>query len=194
MVFLGCGLDPVVNATLDSLLIENPLLSGDTSNGELNRDSAPWQYNGVLNIDIRNAILKDPASTNIKLIESTDPDNGIYNVSVSDSVLSNINTAGNEDAHIRYSGTERIATRAIWLTLKNVEISGLGRGIGISVPEPPGVQGQNANPIRSFRIMVEDSSLSDLSLEAIQWSQAATAALGSAARILDHRPRGRPAR
>ena len=88
--------------------------------------------------------------------------------------------AGNEDAQIRYSGTERTATKAIWLTLKNVEISGLGRGIGISVPEPPAVQGQNANAIRSFHIFVEDSSLSDLTVEAIQWSQAATAALGTA--------------
>ena len=108
-------------------------------------------------------------------------------------MLSNINTAGNEDAHIRYSGTQRIATRAIWLTLKNVEISGLGRGIGISVPEPPVVQGQTPKPIKSFRIMVEDSSLSDLSVEAIR-VVAGRDGGSRKRRDPDHQSRGRPAR
>jgi hypothetical protein len=181
VVFLGCGLDPVTNATLDGLLIENPFLSGDTSNGDSIEIQHRGSTNGVLNIDIRNAILKDPASTNIKLIESTNPDNGIYNVSVSNSVLSNVNTAGNEDAQIRYNGTERIATQAVWITLRNVQITGIGRGIGLTVPVPPAAQAANANPIRSFRVLVEDSSLSDLTGEAIQWSQAANVQLGTAA-------------
>ena len=49
------------------------------------------------------------------------------------------------------------------------------------MPIPPATQVQNANNIKSLRIMVEDSSLSDLTGEAVQWSQAATAQLGSAA-------------
>src|SRR4029077_16537109 len=119
--------------------------------------------NGVLNIDIKRAALSDPASTNIKLIESSNPDNGTYNVSLSDSVLSNINTHGNEDAQIRYSGTERVATKAVNLAVRNVKISGLGRGIGLTTT--------SANQILQLHILVENSSLSDLTREAVQWSQ-----------------------
>jgi hypothetical protein len=61
-----------------------------------------------------------------------------YNVTVTDSVLSNrnangifnasTNNNGNEDAQIRYNGTESPETTAINLTVRNVKISGLGRG------------------------------------------------------------------
>ena len=78
--------------------------------------------------------LSDPASTNIKLIESTTPRFGVYNVTVTDSVLSNrnangifnavTNNNGNEDAQIRYNGTESPETTAINLTVRNVKISG----------------------------------------------------------------------
>jgi hypothetical protein len=169
-----------MNNNLTDILIENPRLSGDTSNGDSIEIQHRGSTNGVLNVDIRNALLKDPASTNIKLIEAGNPDNGVYNVSVRDSVLSNINTNGNEDAQIRYNGTERIATKAIWLSLDNVEISGLGRGIGLTVPALGG-RTRNANDILSFRIKVQNSSLSDLTGEAIYWWQASTDQLGSLA-------------
>ena len=58
----------------------------------------------MLNVDILRARLSDPASTNIKIIESANPENGTYNVSVTDSVMTNINGAGAEDYQIRFSG------------------------------------------------------------------------------------------
>ena len=161
-VFLTSGLNPVTNAKLSDIAISNPFLSGDTSNGDSIEIQHRGSTNGVLNVDITRAHLQDPASTNIKLIESSNPDNGTYNVSLSDSVLSNINPHGNEDAQIRYNGTERVATKAIILTLRNVKISGLGRGIGLTVPANPSVPTVNANVIKTLKILVEDSSLSDL--------------------------------
>src|SRR4029453_17491431 len=93
--------------------------------------------NGVLNVDIVRARLSDPASTNIKIIESANPENGTYNVSVTDPVMTNVNGAGVEDYQIRFSGTARTpalggtaTTKAIRVFLKNVSISGLGGGIG----------------------------------------------------------------
>lgn len=163
VVFLTSGLNPVTNAKLRDIAISNPRLSGDTSNGDSIEIQHRGSTNGVLNIDIKRADLSDPASTNIKLIESSNPDNGTYNVSLSDSVLSNINTNGNEDAQIRYSGTERVATKAVNLAVRNVKISGLGRGIGLTTT--------NANQILQLHILVENSSLSDLTREAVQWSQ-----------------------
>jgi hypothetical protein len=163
VVFLTSGLNPVSNNKLSDIAISNPFLSGDTSNGDSIEIQHRGSTNGVLNVDITRADLRDPASTNIKLIESSNPDNGTYNVTLTDSVLSNINTHGNEDAQIRYSGTERIATKAVNLTLKNVKISGLGRGIGLTTT--------NANNILQLHVLVEESSLSDLTREAIQWSQ-----------------------
>jgi hypothetical protein len=82
VVFLACGVGPLMNNTLKNLLIENPFLSGDTSNGDSIEIQHRGSTDGVLNVDISNSILKDPASTNIKLIESTSPDNGVYNVTV----------------------------------------------------------------------------------------------------------------
>jgi hypothetical protein len=165
---------PMNNAKLSDLAINNPLLTGDTSNGDSIEIQHRGSTNGVNNIDITRAHLQDPASTNIKLIESSNPDNGTYNVTVSDSELSNINTHGTEDSQSRDSGTERNATKAINLTLKHVKISGLGRAIGLQFG--PTV---NTNSINTLRISVEDSSLSDLTEEVFQWSQAVNKPIGT---------------
>ena len=172
VVFLTAGLNPTNNAVLRDLSISNPLLTGDTSNGDSIEIQHRGSTNGVNNIDIARAHLSDPASTNIKLIESSNPDNGTYNVSIADSVMSNINTLGNEDAQIRYSGTERNATKAINLTLRNISVSGLGRGIGLG-------SATNANNVGSLHVFVEDCSFSDLTREAIFWAQASGKALGN---------------
>jgi hypothetical protein len=180
VVFLTSGLNPVSNNTLSDIAISNPFLSGDTSNGDSIEIQHRGSTNAVLNVDITRADLRDPASTNVKLIESSNPDNGTYNVTLTDSVLSNINTHGTEDTQIRYNGTERSATKAINLTLRNVKISGLGRGIGLTVPAtvaaPPVM---NTNNIKSLKILVENSSLSDLTREAVYWSQAFNRAIGT---------------
>jgi hypothetical protein len=176
VVFLACGVNPMMNNRLADIVVSNPLLTGDTSNGDSIEIQHRGSTNGVLNVDITRARLSDPASTNIKLIESSNPDGGVYNVTVSDSELSNVNTAGTEDAQIRYSGTERVATTAVRLTLRKVKISGLGSGIGLAVPAGAGARTLNSNSIRSFRLLVENSSLSDLTGEAIYWGQAAATA------------------
>ena len=172
IVFLTAGLNPVVNAVLRDLSISNPFLTGDTSNGDSIEIQHRGSTNGILNVDIARAHLSDPASTNIKLIESSNPDNGTYNVSIADSVMSNINTLGNEDAQIRYSGTERNATKAINLTLRNVSVSGLGRGIGLG-------SATNTNNVASLHVLVENCSFSDLTREAIFWAQASGKFLGT---------------
>lgn len=187
IVFLDCGTaadgvhGPIANAHITDVLIENPLLSGDTSNGDSIEIQHRGSTNGELHILIERATLMDGASTNIKLIESTNPDNGIYDVTVKDSVLFNRNTAGNEDAQIRYLGTQRTSTKALWLTLDNVQITGVGRGVGLTVAAAPPSRTINANPIRSFHVMIQNSSLSELTGEAISWWQAASAQLGTLA-------------
>jgi hypothetical protein len=173
IVFLTAGLNPTNNAVLRDLSISNPFLTGDTSNGDSIEIQHRGSTNGVNNIDIARAHLSDPASTNIKLIESSNPDNGTYNVSIADSVMSNINTLGNEDAQIRYSGTERNATKAINLSLRNVSVSGLGRGIGLG-------SATNTNNVRSLHVLLENCSFSNLTREAIFWSQASGKSLGTA--------------
>jgi hypothetical protein len=168
IVFLTSGLNPVSNATVTDVEISNPLLSGDVSNGDSIEIQHRGSTNGILNIDIARARLSDPASTNIKIIESANPESGTYNVSVTDSVLTNINGAGTEDYQIRFSGNARTnaalggtaTTKAIRVFLRNVSISGLGGGIGNS-------GASNNNNVPTFQIMVENSSLSDLQREAI---------------------------
>jgi hypothetical protein len=167
IVFLTSGLNPVSNATVTDVVVSNPLLSGDTSNGDSIEIQHRGSTNGVLNVDILRAQLSDPASTNIKIIESANPESGTYNVSVTDSVMTNVNGAGAEDYQIRFSGSARTValggtatTKAIKVSLKNVSISGLGGGIGNS-----GASFNNNVP--TFHLKVEDSSLSDLSREAV---------------------------
>ena len=178
IVFLTAGLNPVSNNLIADVEISNPLLSGDTSNGDSIEIQHRGSTNGILNVDIRRARLSDPASTNIKIIESSNPENGTYNVSLTDSVLTNINPAGTEDYQIRFSGNARpapagtVTTKAIIVSLKNVSISGLGGGIG-------NAGATFANNVPTFHIKVENSSLSDLQREAIFYRHAANRTIGT---------------
>jgi hypothetical protein len=185
VVFLDCGYAPLVNAELSDLSISNPFLTGDNTNGDSIEIQHRASDHGILNINVTRAQLSDPASTNIKLIESTTPRFGVYNVTVTDSVLSNrnangifnavTNNNGNEDAQIRYNGTESPETTAINLTVRNVKISGLGRGIGLTVAPTRTV---NTNVIKQLHVLVEDSSFSDLTGEAVYWSQSLATPIG----------------
>ena len=180
IVFLTAGLNPVSNATVTDVEVSNPLLSGDVSNGDSIEIQHRGSTNGVLNVDILRARLSDPASTNIKIIESANPESGTYNVSVTDSVLTNVNGAGAEDYQIRFSGNARTnaalggtaTTKAIRVFLKNVSISGLGGGIG-------NAGASNNNNVPTFQIRVEDSSLSDLQREAIFYRQDPSKTIGT---------------
>ena len=67
--------------------------------------------------------LRDPASANIKILESQNPSNGIYNLSMSDSVFTNANPAGGLDGHIRLSGA-RNGMKAFNLTVREHEVFG----------------------------------------------------------------------
>jgi hypothetical protein len=178
IVFLTSGLNPVSNANVSDVVVSNPELSGDTANGDSIEIQHRGSTNGILNVDIIRARLSDPASTNIKIIESANPENGTYNVTVTDSVLTNINGAGSEDYQIRFSGNARPApagtftTKAINVALKNVSISGLGGGIGNS-----GTSFNNNVP--TFHIKIEDSCLSDLQKEPVFYRHAANRTIGT---------------
>jgi hypothetical protein len=171
---------PVINAAISDIAISNPFLTGDTSNGDSIEIQHRGSTNGVLNVDITRADLRDPASTNIKLIESTNPAHGVFNVSLSDSVLTNINTHGTEDTQIRYNASSTTSgTDALNLAVRNVRMSGLGRGIGLTVPPNATTpQAPNNFVLRQLHILVENSSLSDLTREAVEWSQAGGRAIG----------------
>jgi hypothetical protein len=172
VVFLTSGLNPVSNNNLADISISNPFLSGDTGNGDSIEIQHRGSTNGILNVDIRRADLRDPASTNIKIIESSNPDNGTYNVTVRDSVLSNVNSRGNEDAQIRFSGTARTQIKAINVSLDNVEISGLGRGIGVA-------GASFNNKVLQLHIKVQNSSLADLSKDAVFYVNPANQQIGT---------------
>jgi hypothetical protein len=101
------------------------------------------------------ADLRDPASANIKILESQNPSNSTYNVSVLDSVLSNANPAGGLDPQIRFSGASAGA-KALTLVVKNTRMSGIGGGIGIA----------NASNLDALSVLVENSSFSDLTTPA----------------------------
>ena len=178
IVFLTSGLNPVSNARVSDVVVSNPELSGDTANGDSIEIQHRGSTNGILNVDIIRARLSDPASTNIKIIESANPENGTYNVTVTDSVLTNVNGAGSEDYQIRFSGNARPAptgtftTKAIKVALKNVSISGLGGGIGNS-----GTSFNNNVP--TFHIKVEDSCLSDLQKEPVFYRHSPMRTIGT---------------
>lgn len=173
VVLLAVGLNPLVNAGLNGILINNPRLTGEAANGDSIEIQHRSSRNGVLNVDIRNALLQDPANANIKLIDSNNPANGTYRVSVRDSILTNINTIGSEDAHIRYFATAPgTKAKEVDLSLKNVSISGVGRGIGTAVAG-------NAGDIDTVKIKVEDSSFTGLTDEAILWISPATRTTGT---------------
>jgi len=119
-----------------------------------NGDSIEIQHrgttNGILNIDMTRLDLRDPASANIKILEAANPTNGIYNLTLSDSVLTNTNPAGGLDGQIRLSGASN-GSKAFTLTVRNTKFSGFGGAIGIL----------NANNLDTLKVLVENSSLSD---------------------------------
>lgn len=151
-VFLTAGEGPIVNAHVSDLVVLNPQLTGEVNNGDSVEIQHRGASNAVLNIDITRAELRDPGSANVKILEASNPSNGTYNLSISDSVLSNANPAGGSDAQIRFSGASMGATKAFNLAVRNTKISGIGGGIGI----------MNANNVDTLTVLVENSSFSDL--------------------------------
>jgi hypothetical protein len=150
LVFLTGGDSPVVNARISDATVLNPRMVGEVNNGDSIEIQHRGTTNGILNIDMTRLDLRDPASANIKILEAANPTNGIYNLTLSDSVLSNANTAGNLDGQIRLSGVSN-GTKAFTLAVRNTKFSGFGGAIGIL----------NANNIDRLSVLVENSSLSD---------------------------------
>jgi hypothetical protein len=154
-VFLTGGNAPVVNARVSQLTVLNPKMVGEVNNGDSIEIQHRGTTNGVLNIDMTRLDLRDPASANIKILEAGNPTNGVYKLSISDSVLANANPAGNLDGQIRLSGASN-GTKAFTLAVRNTKFSGFGGGIGIL----------NANNIETLNVLVENSSLSDFTAPA----------------------------
>ena len=154
-VFLTGGNAPVVNARVSQLTVLNPKMVGEVNNGDSIEIQHRGSTNGVLNIDMTRLDLRDPASANIKILEAGNPTNGVYKLSISDSVLANANPAGNLDGQIRLSGASN-GTKAFTLAVRNTKFSGFGGGIGIL----------NANNIETLNVLVENSSLSDFTAPA----------------------------
>jgi hypothetical protein len=155
LVFLTGGDSPVVNARISDATILNPRMVGEVNNGDSIEIQHRGTTNGVLNIDMTRLDLRDPASANIKILEAANPTNGVYNLTLSDSVLSNTNPAGGLDGQIRLSGASN-GTKAFTLAVKNTKFSGFGGAIGIL----------NANNIDTLSVLVEGSSLSDFTAPA----------------------------
>lgn len=174
VVFLAVGQSPVVNVDIDGLLIDNPRLTGEAINGDSVEIQHRSSRDGLLNVLIRNTILKDPANANIKLIDSNNPSGGTYKIAVRDSILYNRNTIGNEDNQIRYFATAvGTQVKEISLDLKNVLVAGLGRGFGSAIGAG------NVSDIGTLKIKVETCSFSGLTDEAIQWINPDTRTIGS---------------
>jgi hypothetical protein len=129
----------------------NPKMTGENNNGDSIEIQHRGSTNGVINLEMSRLDLRDPASTNIKILESQTPTNGVYNLSVEDSVLSNANPAGSLDAHIRLSGANK-GLKAFTLRVKNTRFTGFGGAVGIL----------NTNDIETLNVLVENSSMSDL--------------------------------
>ena len=155
VVFLTGGNAPVVNARVSQLTVLNPQMVGEVNNGDSIEIQHRGTTNGVLNIDMTRLDLRDPASANIKILEAGNPTNGVYNLSISDSVLSNTNPAGSLDGQIRLSGASN-GTKAFTLAVRNTKFSGFGGGIGIL----------NASNLETLNVLVEHSSLSDFTAPA----------------------------
>jgi hypothetical protein len=176
VVLLTGGDAPIVNARLSDLVLLNSDRTGEVNNGDQIEIQHRGAANGVLNVDITRADLRDPASANIKVLEASNPSNGSYNITVSDSVLTNANPAGIPDAQIRFSGAST-ATKAFKLAVRNTKISGIGGAIGIA----------NPNNLETLNVLVENSSFSDLTqpadakpVSAIAVTHPADKALGAA--------------
>ena len=150
-VFLTGGDGPVVNARVSRLTMLNPRKTGEVNNGDSIEIQHRGTSNGVLNIDMSRLDLRDPASANIKILEAGNPTNGTYNLTVSDSVLTNTNPAGTLDGQIRLSGASN-GLKAFNLVVRKTTFSGLGGAVGIL----------NSNNAERIAVLVEDSSLSDL--------------------------------
>ena len=155
LVFLTGGDSPVVNARISDAAILNPRMVGEVNNGDSIEIQHRGTTNGVLNIDMTRLDLRDPASANIKILEAANPTNGVYNLSISDSVFSNANPAGSLDGQIRLSGASN-GTKAFTLAVRNTKFSGFGGAIGIL----------NANNLETLNVLVENSSLSDFTAPA----------------------------
>ena len=150
LVFLTGGDSPIVNARISDATVLNPRMVGEVNNGDSIEIQHRGTTNGVLNIDMTRLDLRDPASANIKILEAANPTNGVYNLTVSDSVFTNTNPAGGLDGQIRLSGASN-GSKAFTLTVRNTKFSGFGGAIGIL----------NANNLDTLKVMVENSSLSD---------------------------------
>lgn len=149
LVFLTGGDAPVVNAKVSQVTMLNPKMTGEMNNGDSIEIQHRGSSNAVLNIEMSRLDLRDPASANIKILEASNPTNGTYNLTVSDSVLSNNNPAGGLDGQIRLSGASS-GTKAFTLVVKNTRFTGIGGAIGIL----------NPNNVETLTVLVENSSLS----------------------------------
>jgi len=155
LVFLTGGDSPIVNARISDATVLNPRMVGEVNNGDSIEIQHRGTTNGVLNIDMTRLDLRDPASANIKILEAANPTNGVYNLTVSDSVFSNTNPAGGLDGQIRLSGASN-GTKAFTLAVRNTKFSGFGGAIGLL----------NANNVETLSLLVENSSLSDFTAPA----------------------------
>jgi len=179
LVFLTGGDAAVVNAKVSQFTMLNPKMTGEMNNGDSIEIQHRGSTNGVLNVDMSRLDLRDPASANIKILEASNPTGGTYNITVSDSVLTNNNPAGGLDGQIRLSGASR-NTKAFTLVVRNTRFVGMGGAIGIL----------NPNDIETLTVMVENSSMSGFTqtpgakpIAAVTWTHPADKALGRA--ILD---------
>src|SRR5262245_58582680 len=186
IVFLTGGDSPVVNARISDASVLNPRMVGEVNNGDSIEIQHRGTTNGVLNIDMTRLELRDPASAKIKILEAANPTNRVYNLTLSDSVLSNNNPAGNLDGQIRLSGASN-GTKAFTLAVRNTKFSGFGGAIGIL----------NANNIGTLNVLVENSSLSDFTatpgatpIAAVTVTQPADKTLGTAVIDLGGGPLG----
>ena len=150
-VFLTGGNAPVVNVRVSRLTMLNPKMTGQMNNGDSIEIQHRGTSNGVLNLEMTQLDLRDPASANIKILESQNPSNGVYNLSISDSVFSNANPAGGLDGHIRISGAST-GLKALNLTVRNTRFSGFGGAVQIL----------NTSNVEALNVLVENSSLADL--------------------------------
>jgi hypothetical protein len=179
LVLLTGGDSPVVNAKVSQFTMLNPKMTGEVNNGDSIEIQHRGSTNAVLNVDMSRLDLRDPASANIKILEASNPTNGTYNLTVSDSVLTNNNPAGALDGQIRLSGAAS-STKAFTLVVRNTRFVGIGGAIGIL----------NPNNIETLTVMVENSSMSGFThtpgakpIAAVTWTHPADKTIGKA--ILD---------
>ena len=179
LVFLTGGDAAVVNAKVSQVTMLNPKMTGEMNNGDSIEIQHRGSSNAVLNVDMSRLDLRDPASANIKILEASNPTNGTYNITVSDSVLTNNNPAGGIDGQIRLSGAST-GTKAFSLVVRNTRFVGIGGAIGIL----------NPNNIETLTVMVENSSMSEFThpagakpIAAVTWTHPADKTIGRA--ILD---------